>query len=295
MNYVILNSWNKRFFQYMQDNNISFEAIVGNHDVPYKNTNEIDGITELFKNKYPNIIVHTKPIVKDFDGTDILLLPWINSENYNDSIALIETTKAPVAFGHLEVAGFEMDRGNICHEGLDRSIFNKFDKVLSGHFHHKSSDGTIEYLGSQYEMTWADYGDPKGFHVFDTDTRDLTFVQNPYKMFYRHVYDEANFVEPSEEEVKNKHVKIIVHDRKDLDKFDKYATRIEKFGPADLSIVESSFEATIELDERIDETKSTLDVLVDAADKLPDDGVKKKDIAKLLKELYMESQEMETE
>jgi hypothetical protein len=114
-------------------------------------------------------------------------------------------------------------------------------------------------------------------------------------MFYRHVYDEEEFSEPSEEEIKNKHVKIVVRDRKDMDKFDKYVTRVEKFGPTDLSIVESNFDATITLDETIDETKSTLEVLVDAAEKLPDDGVKQQDIAKLLKDLYLVSQEMETE
>ncbi len=293
--FVILNNWNKKFFSYMENEGISFEAIVGNHDVPYKNTNEVDAITELFKKKYPNIIVHTGPVEKTFEGAKILLIPWINSENYNETISLIKTTKAQVAFGHLEIAGFEMDRGNVSHEGLDRSLFDKFDKVLSGHFHHKSSDGTIEYLGSQYEMTWADYDDPKGFHIYDTQTRKLEFIRNPNKMFFKHIYDEDDIENPKEEEITKKHVKILVRHRQDNDKFEQYINRIEKLGPADLNIVESDFGASIKLDETIDEGKSTIDILIDVAKKLPDDKVKTRDVEKLLKELYLESQNMETE
>lgn len=295
INYVILNTWNKKYFKYMEDNGIDFECIVGNHDVPYKNTNEVDAITELFKKKYPNIIVHTKPTEVNFDGTNVLLLPWINSENMNESMSLIKTTKAQIVFGHLEIAGFEFDRGNMCHDGLDRSLFKKFDRVLSGHFHHKSSDGTIDYLGCQYEMTWQDYGDPKGFHVFDTKTRKLEYIQNPYKMFYKHVYDEEELYLPKEEEIAKKHVKIIVRNRKDNDKFDEYVTRIEKFGPADLNFIESDFGVEIQLSDKIDESKSTIDILVDYVKSRPDDGVANSDVEKLLKELYLESQKMETE
>ena len=295
INYVILNSWNKKYFQYMDTNGIDFEAIVGNHDVPYKNTNEVDAITELFKKKYPNIIVHTQPTEVTFEGTKVLLLPWINSENNAASMSLIKSTNAQIAFGHLEIAGFEFDRGNMCHDGLDRSIFNKFEKVISGHFHHKSSDGTIDYLGCQYEMTWQDYGDPKGFHVFDTSTRKLEFIKNPNRMFFKHVYDEDEYVEPTEEEIHKKYVKVIVRNRLDNTKFDDYISRIEKIGPADLNIVESDFGTEIKLSDTIDETKSTIDILVDHIKKSPEEGVKNSDVEKLLKELYLESQKMETE
>ena len=42
-----------------------------------------------------------------------------------------------------------------------KKIFEKFDTVFSGHFHHKSDDGQIYYLGAPYEITWSDYNDPK--------------------------------------------------------------------------------------------------------------------------------------
>jgi len=295
INYVILNSWNKRFFQRCEDEGIQFEIIVGNHDVAYKNTNEINAIEELFRKKYPNIILHTKPIIKNFDGTDIALIPWINDENYNESMSLIKTTKAQICFGHFEIAGFEFDRGNVCHSGLDRAIFKKFDRVLSGHFHHKSSDGTIDFLGCQYQMTWSDYGDQKGFHVFDTDSRQLDYIKNPNEMFVKIVYDEYDIEEIKPERITNKHVKLMVRNRKDHDKFDKYVGELERLGPADFTIIDSDMGIDIQLEDNIDETKSTLDILIETTRKTPLPNVDPKDVEKLLRDLHMESQQMETD
>ena len=54
----------------------------------------------------------------------------------------------------------------------DPETYERFEKVISGHFHKKSDDGHIYYCGTQYEMTWSDYNCPKGFHIFDTQTRE---------------------------------------------------------------------------------------------------------------------------
>jgi DNA repair exonuclease SbcCD nuclease subunit len=48
---------------------------------------------------------------------------------------------------------------------------------MCGHFHHKSNDGHIFYLGTPYEITWSDYGNEKGFHIFDFDKRDFEFIR----------------------------------------------------------------------------------------------------------------------
>ena len=46
-----------------------------------------------------------------------------------------------------------MHSGHMNMQGLDKSMFRRFEKVISGHFHKKSDDGQIYYLGSQYEIT----------------------------------------------------------------------------------------------------------------------------------------------
>ena len=62
--------------------------------------------------------------------------------------------------------------------------------MFSGHFHHKSDDGQIYYLGPPYQIYWNDFDDPKGFHIFDTDTRELERIVNPYTLFSKIFYDD---------------------------------------------------------------------------------------------------------
>lgn len=295
INYVILNSWRKRFFDRLQSNNIQMDIIVGNHDVTYKNTNEINAMEELF-NHYDNINVYTEPLEKEYDSLNVALVPWINSGNYQKSIEFLNGSKAEVVFGHFEISGFEMDRGNICHDGLNSKLFERFDLVLSGHFHHKSSQGNISYLGNQYEMTWMDYGDQKGFHVFDTETRGLTFIPNPYSIFHKVSYDDTiqdldywkNYYY---EYLKDSYIKIIVVNKKNPYLFDIMMDNMYRVGVMDISIVEdlSDVDST---DDVIDEAEDTITILNKYIDglTLP---VKPDRLKGLLKKLYVESLHME--
>ena len=83
--------------------------------------------------------------------------------------------------GHLEINGFKATRGHMMEDGMPKQVFDKFDNVFSGHFHTRSSDGKIHYLGNPYEMFWNDVNDPRGFTLFDTDTLEefqLTILIN---------------------------------------------------------------------------------------------------------------------
>ena len=73
---------------------------------------------------------------------------------------------------------------------MDPKIFNKFEMVLSGHYHCSSRKDNIWYLGSQLEFTWNDAHDPKYFHIIDTETREITKVLNPYTLYYKIYYDD---------------------------------------------------------------------------------------------------------
>lgn len=297
INYVILNQWRKRFFDVLERDGITMDVIVGNHDVTYKNTNEINAMNELF-DRYENINVFTASEDMTYDGLNILLMPWINSSNYEHSMGMLKNTKAEVVFGHFEIAGFEMDRGNISHEGLDRKIFDRFDTVLSGHFHHKSTDGTITYLGNQYEITWADHGDTRGFHVFDTDTRDLTFVPNPYKMFHKITYDDtvqdfAYWKAYDFDQYLETYVKIVVANKQNAYMFDTVLDSLYKAGVADVAVVEDFSDAAIDDDdELIDQAEDTMTILSKYVDSLTM-NVDSAKLKGLMRELYVESLNVE--
>ena len=299
ISFVTLNSWRKRFFDVIRDSGIQMDVIVGNHDVTYKNTNEINAMNELFDH-YDNIKVLTEPDTFNYDGCDVAMVPWINSGNYEQTLEFLKETKAQIVFGHFEIAGFEMDRGNICHTGMDKSLFDRFDTVLSGHFHHKSSSGNITYLGNQYEITWADYNDPRGFHVFDTETRELTFVQNPNRMFHKITYDDGatdfDYWKAYDYlSLKDSYVKVVVINKQNPYLFDNVIDNLYKAGVGDISIVEDFTETIVENDqELIDQAEDTMTILSKYIDNLTlnVDNVKLKN---LMKELYVEALTTETE
>lgn len=217
---------------------------VGNHDVALKNTNEINALTELLEQYRFNVIV--EPMEISFEHCKALILPWICQDNYNRCLEMIEKTDATICFGHLELEGFEMNLGTFCHEGLDPKLFSKFHSVFTGHFHHKSSRMNIHYTGAPYQMTWADYDDPRGFHVFDTETMELEFIQNPHEMFIKVVYNDNgkqldDIMAVDFNTLKNSYVKIIVQTKENPYWFDLFVEEIEKKA-IDVKIQDLSYE-----------------------------------------------------
>jgi 3',5'-cyclic AMP phosphodiesterase CpdA len=296
INYVILNSWRKRFFDRMLEDGIEMDVIVGNHDVTYKNTNEINAMEELFDH-YNNINVFTEPEEREYDGLNIALVPWMNSSNYEQSIEFLKNTKAQVVFGHFDISGFEMDRGNVSHDGMDMKTFERFDTVLSGHFHHKSSKGNITYLGNQYEMTWMDYGDQRGFHVFDTETRELEFIPNPFHIFHRISYDDTiqdfEFWKKYDyESLKESYIKIVVVNKQNPYLFDSVLDNLYRVGVIDISIVEDFTDTDVDDEDLVNEAEDTLTILNNYIDGLTMQ-VKPDRLKGLMKQLYVESLNME--
>ena len=293
INFVTLNSWRKRFFDVLESEGITMDVIVGNHDVFYRNTNEVNAMHELFYG-YKNINVYIDPVDLNFDGLSVAMMPWINSSNYESSLQFLKETKSEVVFGHFEIAGFEMDRGNVCHSGLNKKVFDRFDIVLSGHFHHKSSSGNITYLGNQYEMTWADHGDQRGFHVFDTDTREIDFVKNPFKIFHKISYDDTEqdfeyWKQYNYDNLKECYIKVIVVNKNNPYLFDNVIENLYKVGVADISIVEDFTEFEDEnAEELIDQAEDTMTILSKYIDGLTL-NVEPDKLKKIMRELYVES------
>ena len=147
----------------------NFHLILGNHDLFYKNTTKLNSPSLLF-NGYDNIKIYSEPKTVNLGDIDILFVPWITSESHESTLRAVKSTPARVAMGHLELNGFCPHKGNIMESGMDPKLFNKFDRVFSGHYHTRGDDGKIFYLGNPYQMFWNDYNDPRGFTIFNTDT-----------------------------------------------------------------------------------------------------------------------------
>lgn len=290
------------FFNKLAENNITFITFLGNHDVAFKNTLQVNS-SKLLLDGYDNITVLDAFTTLQFGGIDIDMVPWICDDNQEEIYQRIKDSKSQIVFGHFEIAGFEMDRGNVCHEGIDKAMFNKYDIVLSGHFHHRSDDGHIYYVGSPNEMTWADYNDPRGFVIFDTQTREQEFVQNPYKMFYKlHYNDELeHFAEGYKPTFMDYsiyegcYVKVVVVNKLNPFLFDIVIDSIYKAGAADISIVEDFTDtAIITDDELIDQAEDTVTILSKYIDNLTL-NVDNDKLKGLMRELYVEALNTEIE
>lgn len=234
--------------QPMRTRNIQEDVIVGNHDCFYRDSTDINTITELLRHD-TRIRVHAQPTELDVDGCGVLLLPWICGNNRENTERLIATSSCSTVLGHLELSGFQMYRGMPSHDGMDPSVFDRFGLVMSGHYHHQSSRNTIHYLGAPYPMVWSDYQDIRGFHIFDTTTRALAFVENPYTAFARLVYDDkdapSTYVEQLIQSIleptspyHDAYIKVVVKSRTQPYWFELMLDALNKVNPQDVMVVD---------------------------------------------------------
>ena len=302
VNFSILEKVKEYYFDVFKERGLKLHSIVGNHSTYYRNTNSVNS-SELLYGHYPNIEVYPEVSTICIDGTLIDLIPWINSENYEKTMYFIKHSKAQVALGHLEVEGFAMYKNYVAGDGLQPNIFKGYEFVASGHYHHKSSKGNIHYLGAPYEITWNDYDDPKGFHVFDTETRQIEFIQNKYRLFEKIYYDDENYATDFKSLdtnfYKNKIVKLIVENKTKIPEFESFLDRMYKANPIDLIILEdlSEYTARYSDEEGEDvEVGNTSTFLQEYVDSMPIDHekrVEKSKVKRLLQKLYDEALNMD--
>ena len=293
INFNTLHLCREYFFDRCQILGIKVYTLLGNHDITFKNTLEINS-TGLLLNEYENIEYYDSFETVEFDGVKIDVVPWICDDNEQEIFNAMKQSTAQICFGHFEIAGFEMDKGNVCDHGLDKKILSKYDIVLSGHFHHKSTNDNITYVGTPYEMTWSDHNDQKGFHIFDTNTREMTFVKNPFTMFNKLIYDDGqtdfeHWKNYDFESLKDSYVKVIVMNKQNPYLFDTVIDSLYKVGVADLSIVEDFSDTLIDDDSDIvNQAEDTITILSKHIDNLTLD-VEPEKLKTLMRELYIEA------
>tara|TARA_R100001463_G_scaffold71105_1_gene124878 strand:- start:746 stop:1789 length:1044 start_codon:yes stop_codon:yes gene_type:complete len=284
-------TWAKNnYYDRLKDMGCKVHTVVGNHTAYYKNTNDVNAV-DLLLREYENVIVYSEVTSIEIDGLSILLVPWINSENEKKSISLINASNSPVCMGHLELNGFQVTHGHVMEHGMDVKIYNRFEKVYSGHYHKRSDNGKVFYLGNPYEMFWNDCKDERGFHIFDTETLEHTPVNNPYSIFYKIFYNDTPHQTFDMREYKDKIVKLIVQEKTDQIQFEKFVDKLYASGVNDLKIVENfDFNGWKNVDDEVEseDTMSILNRYIEEAEVNLDKSI----VQKMMQEIYQEACEL---
>ena len=294
VNFVTLRRAKQMYFDPLKERGITVHSVVGNHTTYFKNTNDINTMDLLLK-EYTNYNVYThEPVTVRLGSCDVMLSPWICPSNAEVSFEAFKETSAKILMGHFEFAGFEMMKGQLSDHGLDRADFKKFLAVYSGHYHHPSSHENVTYLGAPYEMTWTDYAGKRGFHIFDTETLEMEFIQNPYSIFHKLEYDDSDLTVEDIDELDvsmltSTYVKVIVKKKNNPYTFDLFIDKLQSAGAADIKVVEDHLNFDIiDEGELVDEAQDTLSLLRGYVDSLEVKANKER-INEFLRDLYQEA------
>ena len=283
-------AWAKdHYFDRLQQMGCEVHTIVGNHTAYYKNTNDVNAV-DLLLREYENIKIYSEATDIKIDNLDILLIPWINCENEKMTLDAIDKSKSRIVMGHLECKGFRIHRGYIMEQGTDIKIFDKFEKVYSGHYHTRSDDGKIFYLGNPYEMYWNDCYDTRGFHLFDTETLEHTPIDNPYKMFYNIYYEDTSHQTFDTRKYDDKIVKLIVRKKTDQTQFERFVDKLYNSNVFELKIVEN-FQLIDNEDFEAFESENTLSILNRYVEESEID-LEKSRIQNMISDVYREACEL---
>ena len=295
VNFKALNHNRKVFLDPMRKAGMQMDIIPGNHDTYYKNTNDLNSLKELLGYYMNEVHIIMEPTVMEYGSLRMAMIPWINPENYQSTMNFIKDCKADWCGAHLELTGFDMMRGVKNTHGMDHKLFEKFELVLTGHFHVGSRQDNIWYLGSQMEFFWSDAHDPKYFHIVDTETREIQRIHNPYTLFEKIVYndEEMDYNTYDLSHIDKKFIKVVVVNKKDTFVFDRFIDRIQSHDIHELKIAENFNEflgENVEDEEiKFDDTEAVVNTYIDAVDT----DLDKDKIKTQVRELMTEAQALE--
>ena len=291
VDFVSLEWAKNHYYDKLEELGITVHTIIGNHTAYYKNTNDLTGVG-LFLREYDNVKIYSEAEEVRLDKTKFLFVPWINSENEEKTLQLIDDSDSPCVMGHLELNGFMATRGHFMEHGMDSNVFDKFERVYSGHYHMRSNKENVFYLGNPYEMYWNDVNDRnRGFHLFDTDTLEHTPVNNPYQLFHNLYYDDTPHQMLDITKYDQKILKVIVRKKSDPKQFERYIDKLYSSNLAELKIVEN-FDFTEGEEFEADESEDTISLLNRYIQESEVD-LDKSVITEILQDVYREACEVE--
>jgi len=298
-NYNSLKLAKEMFFDPIKERDIDLHVLIGNHDCYYKTTNKVNSMSLTCK-EYNIHLYEDTPEVINFDGLNVMMTPWIAPDKYAESLRIISRAKADFLMGHLPLQGAEMLDDVYCDDGIERKHFKRFERVFSGHFHKQQDDGHIRYLGAPYEITWNDYASKKGFHILDTETREVEFFQNPNRLFKKIFYDDSqhcdDMINMDITEYEESYVKIFVLQKNDFYTFVRFIDRCYNEGNfLELKIIEdfSDLDPNQIADDIVSVGEDTMTLLNKYVEEIESQALNKNKLIRLLKNLYTEACEVE--
>lgn len=188
INFSTLHRFRKTFLDRCRIEGICIYALIGNHDIYFKNSLEVNSLHCLL-GEYDNIRVIDTPTEIEFGGLKFLLLPWVAADNKAQCINAIKNSDAKILCGHLEIK--DIVSGVPYEDGFDSRWFERFPMVLSGHYHGSVNSGHIRYIGNVSELTWSDQGGEKACYILDTETTSITPIVEMHSVFERIQYQDG--------------------------------------------------------------------------------------------------------
>lgn len=269
ISFQTMNHIRMDFIEPIIDNHIECHVLTGNHDSPMKDTLFPNAVRELLTPYQSNFTIIDDPRTITYTNRfKCVAIPWVCDENRENVQGLLNETKAKVIFGHFQLSGYAMHATRLCEEGEDDTKLQGFGLVVSGHFHERSRNGVVQYLGAPCEYSWSDAGSPRGFGILDTETLTIEYINNPFTMFQTLVYDDELKSIPMEgvpaedvPAVYRKMVRVIVKKKSNQADFDMDMKYLEDFGPLSMKIIEGSLDMAaddIDIDESYDENPTKI-------------------------------------
>lgn len=209
----ILNDFKDIVKQYTELFELVF--IVGNHDMPYKDSRYKE-FTTTFLEDMNNVTVVTE-VIKDDLG--IVCSPYIVNDKDINKIKKF-SKDSDILFGHFAINGFKYTESSIPEsKGLGISLFKGYSIVLSGHFHMRQNNKNVTYLGTGIPLKWDEASTEHGIHTFDTETSELKFIDLEHlSMFKKIEIDDVENFSCNDEDFRGKILNVRFKGNVDPDK-----------------------------------------------------------------------------
>lgn len=264
----------------ISDNDIKIYIIKGNHDQYYKNISE--PLSLFYLNPMENVeVVATEPL---YLTEKEVLVPW--GYDIGDIEVAVENGKyCTNLFGHFEINGFVTNHSGSIHDDVNSyqpSAFDLFNRVFSGHFHTKSKDRNITYIGSAFALNFNDIGDTRGYYLYEdgeTEFYEFNFAPKFVRI--------DNIEDITEENIKGNIVEFIFKEDYGIVENDQIIQSINDLQPIELHI-KSNIKLEVEegSEEEIEDIGDNSEVIMDYIDKrkVPK-NIKKDMLKKFVKKL----------